>query len=216
MERIVELNRGPFVARPAELGPVTNVDGALVLDVRPVADFASGHVPGALNVPVSGSSFATKAAFVLLPDDRVVLHGASEDEVREAARGLRAVGFLDLAGYLEDPPLSERVDPVDLDELERLLAEGSVELVDVREKDERDEGYIAGSRHIPYRLLRACRPPFEEGAQVVTICGSGPRAAIAASVLLAAGISARPVVRGGVEDWEDRGGQTVEFRRCGT
>jgi len=46
----------------------------------------------------------------------------------------------------------------------------------------------------------------------VTICGSGTRASIAASVLTAAGIDARPVLRGGVNDWP---GGTVSFRRCG-
>jgi rhodanese-related sulfurtransferase len=50
---------------------------------------------------------------------------------------------------------------------------------------------------------------------VVTICESGARAAIAASVLAAAGVDARPVLRGGIPDWEERGGATVEFHRCG-
>jgi rhodanese-related sulfurtransferase len=53
------------------------------------------------------------------------------------------------------------------------------------------------------------------GKPLVTICESGARAAIAASVLAAAGITARPVLRGGVDEWERRGNQTVEFRRCG-
>jgi rhodanese-related sulfurtransferase len=51
---------------------------------------------------------------------------------------------------------------------------------------------------------------------VVTICESGSRAGIAASVLAAAGVDARPVLDAGVGDWEARGGQVVEFRRCGS
>ncbi len=47
----------------------------------------------------------------------------------------------------------------------------------------------------------------------MTICESGTRASIAASLLTAAGVDARPVLHGGVEDWN---GQTVSFRRCGT
>jgi rhodanese-related sulfurtransferase len=50
---------------------------------------------------------------------------------------------------------------------------------------------------------------------IVTICSTGNRATIAASVLQAAGIDARPVLGAGVEDWADRGGDTVQFRRCG-
>jgi rhodanese-related sulfurtransferase len=51
---------------------------------------------------------------------------------------------------------------------------------------------------------------------VVTICETGARASLAASVLAAEGIVVRPVISGGVPDWEKRGGQTVEFRRCGS
>ena len=85
----------------------------------------------------------------------------------------------------------------------------------MREKDERDGGYIAGTRNIPYRLLRVCGIPLGE-KPVVTICNTGARAAIAASVLTANGIDARPVLHGGVPTWQERGGHTVEFRRCGT
>ena len=52
--------------------------------------------------------------------------------------------------------------------------------------------------------------------QIVTICESGMRASIAASVLATKGIDARPVLHGGVPAWEARGGHTVEFRRSGT
>ena len=88
-------------------------------------------------------------------------------------------------------------------------------MIDVREKDERDEGYIPGSRNVPYRLMRLCCPDLPRDRPVITICGSGPRAAIAASLLRAKGIDARPVVDGGMNDWLARGQTSVTFRRCG-
>ena len=145
----------------------------------------------------------------------MVIHAATADEVERAAHGLRAVALLDIAGYTLDPPSDERLTPIELDEVERLLAAGEIEVLDVREKDERDGGYIAGTRHIPYRLLRVCGDRVGE-KPVVTICNTGARAAIAASVLAANGIEARPVLHGGVFTWQERGGHTVEFRRCGT
>jgi hydroxyacylglutathione hydrolase len=216
MERIVELNRGPFLPASPPPSPVATAEGATVLDVRPAEVFASGHVAGALNVPVSGSSFGTKAGFVLQPGERIVLHASSPEEATVAARRLRAVGFLELEGYLDAPEATETVEPVDLDELDELLARGDVQVIDVRELDERDSGFIPGSRHIPYRLLRAAGSSAAGGKQVVTICESGARAAIAASVLAAAGVDARPVLRGGILGWQRRGGHTVEFRRCGS
>ena len=212
--RVVSLNRGPFIGAPASLEPVEQIGAATVLDVRPSTAHAHGHVHGAFNVPVSGSSFATRAGFILDPMERIVIHATDEDEAERAARGLRSVGFLELAGYVTHVDTTERLQPVELDELERLLEEGIVQVVDVREKSERDEGYIPGTLHIPYRLLRETgRDGLDTSKPVVTICESGTRASIAASVLAAAGLDARPVLDGGVENWQ---GQTVSFRRCGS
>jgi glyoxylase-like metal-dependent hydrolase (beta-lactamase superfamily II) len=212
--RVVAINRGPFVGAPAALEPLTDVDTATVLDVRPAEAHAQAHDRGSINVPVDGGSFATRAGFVIDPDERIVLYASSRDEAERAARGLHSVGFLELAGYVTETAESERTDPVDFAELERLLDDDSITLLDVREKDERDTGYIPGSVHMPYRLLRACGADCVDGGKpVVTICESGARAAIAASVLAAAGVDARPVLGGGIADWH---GHTVEFRRCGS
>jgi hydroxyacylglutathione hydrolase len=216
MERIVQLNRGPFVGAPEPLGTTTDAGDAVVLDVRRPEDFAAGHVRGALNVPVTDSKFPTKAAFVIPPGSRVAIRADSDEDAERAARGLRAVGVRELAGRLVDAPDGERSQTVELEELDTLLADGEVTVLDVREKDERDEGYIAGSRHIPYRLVPAWIDELRDAQPVVTICSSGSRAAIAASVLVAEGIEARPVLHGGVLDWAERGGDTVAFRRCGS
>jgi hydroxyacylglutathione hydrolase len=213
MERIVELNRGELVgARPPLERAGSVPEEAIVLDVRDTEAFAAGHHPGAVGIPVSGSGFATKAAFVL-PERPLVLHAASEEEAVGASRALQAVGLFGIAGWQEGGG-SETLEPVSLEELERLLADDAVELLDVRETDERDESHIPGSRHLPYRTARgAAEAGLLNGRPVVTICSSGPRAAIAASVLQAAGVDARPVLDGGVASWR---GETSSFRRCGT
>ncbi len=214
MERIVELNRGPFVARQPEAEELAAVpDGAQVLDARPVHTFADGHLPGALSVPVTGTRFATKAAFVL-DGKPVVVAARDEAEAAEAIRGLRSVGILDIAGYvLGGGP--ERLELVTVEQLDALLAQGA-ELIDVREKDERDTGYIAGSRNIPYRMLALGAADLPRDKPIVTICETGPRAAIAASILSARGFDAHPVVDGGIDSWVASGKPTVEFRRCGS
>jgi rhodanese-related sulfurtransferase len=213
MHRLVELNRGPFVgAQPEPQELVAPTEGAQVLDVRPVDAFAAGHLAGALSVPVSGSRFSTKAAFVL-DDAPVVVAASTPDEALEAIRGVRSVGVLDVTGYvLGGGP--EPLGLVSVDELDALLEAGA-ELVDVREKDERDTGYIAGSRNIPYRLLALGEADLPRDKPIVTICESGPRAAIAASILAARGFDAHPVVSGGIDSWVESGKPTVEFRRCG-
>jgi hydroxyacylglutathione hydrolase len=215
MERIVELNRGPFVGAQPPLQRVDEADDAVVLDVRPAHRFAAGHRPGAVNVPVSGNTFGTKAAFVL-PDRPVLLDAADENEALQAAQSLHAVGIFHLAGWRPGGG-PERVEPVTIDELERRLAAGEIEVIDVREPSERDEGSIPGTSHLPYRMARqAAENGLCGDRPIVTICESGPRAAIAASILVAKGYDARPVVGGGVSSWREHGGATVSFRRCGS
>ncbi len=213
MERIVELNRGPFVgAQPEPTELAAPPGGVQILDVRPVEAFAAGHHPGALSVPVSGTRFSTKAAFVL-DAGPVAIAASDEDEVDLATRGLRSVGFLEIVGYLLGGG-TESLELVSVEQLDALLANGA-ELIDVREKDERDTGYIAGSRNIPYRLLALGEADLPRDKRLVTICETGPRAAIAASILAAHGFDAHPVVNGGIDSWVAAGKPTVEFRRCG-
>jgi glyoxylase-like metal-dependent hydrolase (beta-lactamase superfamily II)/rhodanese-related sulfurtransferase len=214
VERVVELNRGPFLAAQPPLELLDAVLGQL-LDVRPAREHAAGHAHGAINIPLDGGSVGTKAGFVLDHDTPVTIHARSVEEAEDAARRLYAVGLLDVAGYAMGLEPSEQLEPVGIDELERLVAADSVEVVDVREKDERDEGYIPGSRHIPYRLVRAFRDELDNGRPVVTICSTGARAGVAASVLSAEGVDARPVLDGGIDDWQERGNQVTAFRRCG-
>jgi hydroxyacylglutathione hydrolase len=171
--------------------------------VRPTESFFAGHVSGAVNVPVSGTSFATKSGFVLRADEPLVLHASSHEEANAAARGLRSVGFLDLHGYVLSPTADARLDPVEIDELDALLAYDA-QLIDVREADEREDAPLPGSRHIPYRLIEAAAVDLPADRTIVTICESGARAAVAASILAAHGLDARPVAYGGFRDLRER------------
>lgn len=209
---VVSLNQGPWVARPDDPAELAQPGEATVLDVRPFADHTAGHVPGAISVPVTGSSFGTKAGFVLIAGEPVVLHARSHAEALEAAWGLWAIGKLEIAGYVLSPHATETLATVDVAELKRLLETADVQVVDVRETTERDDGYIPGSRNIPYRLIRklGCGA-LERSKPVVTVCESGPRAAIAASLLQREGFDVRAVTDGGTADFAD----TVSFRHCG-
>ena len=215
LTRIVELNRGPFVGSAETVQELpAPPGGSQLLDVRPVTDHVDGHRPGAINVPVSGTRFSTKAGFVLDGDLPVTVLAAKRGEAERAIAGLRSVAVDQILGYVLGGG-DEVTSTVPFNELDELIAEGAT-VIDVREKDERDAGYIPGSRNIPYRLMGLCCPDLPSDRPIVTICGGGPRAAIAASILRAKGLDARPVVGGGMNDWLARGETTVSFRRCGS
>src|SRR2546430_14670990 len=179
LERIVELNRGPFVAAPEPLEERDALEPP-ILDVRPAELFGAGHALGAINVPLERKGFATKAAFVLLQDERPLILATSREQADDAARRLRAVGFGGLRGYVLHGPETETLRAVEVDELERLLAEDAVEIIDVRELHERDDGFIPGSRNIPYRLAREDGDELKEGRPGVAVRESGAPAAGAA------------------------------------
>jgi glyoxylase-like metal-dependent hydrolase (beta-lactamase superfamily II)/rhodanese-related sulfurtransferase len=197
VERCVALNRGPFLGAPAPLERLSDPGAAVVLDIRDPHAFAAGHVRGAVNVPVEGSSFATKAAFVL-PAGPVVLHADSPAQAGLAARRLQAAGLVDQpAGYVVEPAgATERLEPVAVADVDRAAAT----IVDVREPDEAAASPIPGALNVPYREVGRTRLD----GPVVTICESGARAAVAASVLVRNGVDARPVLDGGVPDYLSR------------
>jgi glyoxylase-like metal-dependent hydrolase (beta-lactamase superfamily II)/rhodanese-related sulfurtransferase len=199
-ERLVALNRGPWVgARPA-LAELESVDGAIVVDTRPVDVFAAGHLPGAISVALDGGSFATRAAFVLETAEPVVLHAGSRAEADEASRLLTAVGLFEQVGFFAGNG-SEQLQTVSVPELRRLRDRSDVQMLDVREPNEVERHPLPGAITVPYRSLRVA-PPGDLDVQrpVYTICASGARATLAASLLVRQGFDARPVVGGGVED----------------
>ena len=213
MERIVEMNRGPFVGaqpEPSEL-PLPP-DGAQILDVRPIEAFAAGHHAGALSVPVSGTRFSTKAAFVLDPGT-VVIAASDEDEVALATRGLHSVGHLDIAGYVlgGGPEALELVldraarrAPRERSGAHRRAREGGARLGLHRRQPQhpvppaRPRGGRSPARQADRHDLRD-RPACGDR-------GEHPRGD---------GFDAHPVVNGGIDSWVAAGKPTVEFRRCG-
>ena len=59
---------------------------------------------------------------------------------------------------------------------------------------------------MPYRIVRAFLEDLPDDRPIVTICSSGSRASIAASVIASAGMKVRPVLGGGIPEWAERGG----------
>jgi glyoxylase-like metal-dependent hydrolase (beta-lactamase superfamily II)/rhodanese-related sulfurtransferase len=201
-ERCVALNRGPWVAARPPLARLDDPGDAIVLDTRPVEDFAAGHVPGAISVALDGGSFATRAAFVLDPGEPFAVHAASAREAAEAHRLLCAVGLFEGVGYVLDAAGSETTQTLTVPELAALLdAEPETQVLDVREESEHEEARLPGAVERPFRELRVAPPPELDPARPVhTICASGPRATLAASLLARMGFDARPTLDGGVAD----------------
>src|SRR5579872_991181 len=84
---------------PAELKALLE-EGVIALDVRPPEQFAAGHVPGSINIALSGQ-FATWAGTILGLTSQPVLIADSAEQLAEARLRLARVGIETERGYLD-------------------------------------------------------------------------------------------------------------------
>jgi molybdopterin/thiamine biosynthesis adenylyltransferase/rhodanese-related sulfurtransferase len=104
------------------------------------------------------------------------------------------------------------IDEVDATRARDILGEDSAVLVDVRERDEWDEGHIPGAVHVPRGNLesRIENAVPDKSRQVVVYCASGNRSAFAAKTLEELGYEHVVSLAGGFTDWK-RNGNPVEI-----
>ena len=72
--------------------------------------------------------------------------------------------------------------------------------LDVREKQERRDGFISGSKLIPLRQLSGRMKELPKDREIVCVCRSGNRSRSAARQLISAGYSASNM-KGGMLAW---------------
>jgi rhodanese-related sulfurtransferase/glyoxylase-like metal-dependent hydrolase (beta-lactamase superfamily II) len=186
--------------------------GATALDTREPADFAAGHLRGALDVGLGGR-FAEWAGDVLDPEREIVLVGdpatASESSVR-----LARIGFDKVTGHLAEPSrlfldrpdLVEASSRMTIEQLAELVGlEPGVQLVDVRNPGETAAGSLAGARLIPLPVLVDSLGSLDPDAPTVVTCAGGYRSVVAASLLRHMGFSDVSDLIGGFDAWTAAG-----------
>ncbi len=189
--------------------------GAIVVDTRAAADFATAHVAGTLNLPL-GASFVTWAGW-LLPYDHdlyVIVDHDDEAGIGEVVRQLALIGLDRVAGVFSAGAVTEAaargealdaIPQLTASALAGLLAAGDVHLLDVRNGAEWREGHIASAQHVPLGYLTAHLAEVPSDRPVVVQCRSGSRSAIAASLLRRLGRREVFNLAGGIEAWRDAG-----------
>lgn len=165
--------------------------GEWVVDLRTRTAFAAGHVGGTLNFGLDGN-FATYLGWLIPWGTPLTVLGATAEDVAEAQRELVRIGIdrLEAAatgtprewsdGGLHSYPMATFTD------LAQVRHHRPVAVLDVRRNQERAEGYLEGTVHIPLHELLDRMGEVPEG-ELWVHCRSGYRASIAASVLAAAG-----------------------------
>jgi len=170
---------------------------------------------GSVNVGLEGR-FAQYVGSVVHPDERVVLLAEPGTEL-EAKIRLGRIGYDHVLGYVENlyevfqehPELVQprsRLTVGAFEERRRTIPD--LQVVDVRNPSETDEGSVPGARLLPLPRLREALQTLDRSRPTVVFCAGGYRSSIAASLLGCAGFEDVSDILGGYHAW--RGAQTRE------
>ena len=193
---------------PAELQSIL-ADGGIALDVRPGEQFAAGHVPGSVNIALSGQ-FASWAGALLGLAARPVLIAESQEAVEEARMRLARVGLEDARGYLKGGieawkqaglPLAE-LPQLNVDALSDRLQGNNLQVLDVRREPEWEAGHIDGAVWWPLDNFKIAPPEIDRNIPVAVHCKGGYRSMIACSLLQRAGFQNVINIVGGFDAWQ--------------
>ncbi|HET6949113.1 MAG TPA: MBL fold metallo-hydrolase [Acidimicrobiales bacterium] len=209
--RLREVNRrGPTVhgTPPPPLARLTvdRVDrlvagGAQLVDARPVAAYAAGHVAGALSLALR-PAFATWLGWLADPSRPLVFVLDDDQDRADLVRQALNVGYENLAGELAGGMGAWEAAgrPVATIPLVDAAALDPARTIDVRQASEFGAGHVPGARNIELGAL-ADRTPALPSGPLTLACGHGERAMTAASVLAAAGRHDLSVLDGGPDGW---------------
>ena len=217
--RLREVNRrGPAVFGP-QPQPLSRLDveafrrrvdaGAAIVDARPIAAFAAGHIPGALSIQLR-DQFATWLGWLVEAGRPIVFVLESDLDSAEVMRQAYNIGYERLEGELAGGMAAWKTSGLETRQIRLVPAgEATGTIVDVRQTSEFAAGHIPGALHVELGSLGASQIP--ERGPFTVMCGHGERAMSAASILEAH--RDLTVVLGGPADWADASGHALETGR---
>jgi hydroxyacylglutathione hydrolase len=220
--RDAEINRTGAPAleelpRPKELTP-QEVNALweqrhLILDVRTAAAFGNAHIPGALNIALSGQ-FATWCGTLIAIGTPIVLITDDIAAVDEAVTRLARVGIESVAGYLGggmhawDQAECEikAIPQMPVDELHHRIAEdAALQLVDVRRPSEYNSGHVPGAINLTLAHLEEQLSALDPKLPIASICAGGYRSSAATSIFERHRFTEIYNVVGGTSGWINAG-----------
>jgi len=183
--------------------------GALVLDTRTAEEFASLHIRRSAQIGLEGP-FASWAAILLRPDQKLVLVAKNELAAEEAHVRLARVGLDWVTGYSIADEWRWREENIDLasisvrrcaDIRQTLEIGPPFQIVDVRSHAEWLKGHLPGAIPVPLLDLNFTIRAIDFSKPCLVYCNEGFRAATAASILLREGVGDVAILIDGLTGW---------------
>lgn len=181
--------------------------GAILIDVRAMTDYASAHIPGSLANTLRPQFVSWLGWLVEDPKAPLVFVTDDHTDRAELVRQCLNIGYENLAGSITIDEWREAGG--EFRSTAVLTADDSRHVVDVRQANEYTEGHVVGATHVELGQLAAESKALPR-TPLVTMCGHGERAATAASLLEAKGHDDVAIAAGSPKEWAARSGQTLE------
>lgn len=187
--------------------------GTLILDTRSAEQFAALHIRGSVQIGLMGP-FASWAALLIRPAQRILLVANDLQEILEANTRLARVGLGRVIGYLLADENQWRKQGLELasisvercEQVRRTLQTNpSVQLVDVRSRAEWLKGHLPGAISMPLLDLDPKERVLDNSKHSLVYCHEGFRATTAASILLRESVGDIGILIDGVEGWSALG-----------
>jgi len=207
--RLAERNRHGVLAAPRPVLAALGVGevrrllagGGYLVDVRPVVDFAAGHIPGSVGIALR-AQFATWLGWLIPPDVPIAVVRNHDQDPADILWPAINIGYATIAGELAGGVDAWAAEGGRLATI-RLVGPSQVDggaVVDVRQDSETAGGHLPGARLIQLGELSG-RIDEVPGGPLTIMCGHGERATTAASLLERAGRRDLSVLVGSAADW---------------
>lgn len=203
--------------KPAEVQKRID-DGLFVIDTRSSSSFGAGHIPNAYNIQLESGDFEQRVGWVTPLDEPFILVADNDSSIATAMHKLAFLG-LDgrVVGYLQggmDAWLKAGLPTVALSQItvqhlhETLQTHpDAINVLDVRETSEWDDGHIAGANYMNFKQLneKYLRLGLSPEEPLAILCATGQRSSIAGSMLQRHGFENVYNVTGGMTAWAAAG-----------
>jgi len=219
--RLAEINRrGPdLVTEVPSLTGLTAAEiwrliaaGGYLVDVRPAADYAAGHVPGSIAIPLR-AAYPTWLGWLLRPDVPIAIVRNPDQDPADILWPALNIGYDRMVGELAGGIAAWIASGGELRTIRRVRP-GEVDtpvVVDVRQADEHATGHLPGARLIELGSLPLHADELPP-APTTVMCAHGDRATTAASLLERGGHTELSVLVGGAADWSAATGRALAGR----
>lgn len=185
----------------------------LILDTRPAEQFAKLHIHGSIQISLAGY-FASWAAILIDPVQRLLLIAENAYSAHEAANRLARVGLEHAIGYALANEQQWRKQGIELasisvyrsaDVSPLMQGQRPVQLVDVRSRAEWLKGHLPGAISIPLLELHSKGYSIDRSKKSLVYCNEGYRATTAASLLFRKRAGDIGILIDGLEGWSSCG-----------